>query len=376
MAPMSCMSHCSPRERIAVDRAAGEGRCRGSCRARTRRRATTASSTPRARVRWRWLRAAPSSAASPSAFLAKLGLFDCDRGHAHVGVLGDDRPARVADGLVGGGSARARLVDDDVLIGAGGGRAQQHHRAGDCARAAENLSHAGPTSPQCECGQGDAGTYPRAVTYADVISDCMSGRTERWPYRAGSAAKKRQISSAPSMPMPGGPPSGGQACRPPSMRRCATRTPPRHAGPVQARHVGVDPPRAGAGVAALAARPAGHDVAHPPVVVVAAAPVGDDLIRGPVRVEDRDRTGRMARRERARPARDRGDREQAVGQLAAGRIGHAPARGDPRHQHAAAIDALRARPPRRAPRAGSAARCAGLRARGSARSRGARHDIG
>src|SRR3954451_15250973 len=56
-------------------------------------------------------------------------------------------------------------------------------------------------------------------------------------------------------------------------------------GPVQARHGGGDAPRAGVPAAALAARPAVHDVAHAAVVVVAAPAVGDDLIRGPVGID-------------------------------------------------------------------------------------------
>src|SRR5690242_12750564 len=74
--------------------------------------------------------------------------------------------------------------------------------------------------------------------------------------------------------------------------------------PVQARHVGVDAPRAGARAAAVAARPGLHDVAHPAVVVLAAAAIGDDLVRGPVRVDDRDRPRWMAGRQLARAARD------------------------------------------------------------------------
>ena len=75
MAPMSCMSHCSPRERIALDRlrarpVAVEVAALGLDVA-PRGFVDAPGTCPMA-----WLRAAPSSAASPSAFLAKLGSFD------------------------------------------------------------------------------------------------------------------------------------------------------------------------------------------------------------------------------------------------------------------------------------------------------------
>ena len=132
-----------PGERIALDRLRARARCRGSCRARTRRRATTASSTRRARVRWPGC--APRRRAPPRRRPSwRSSDRSTDRRHADVGVLGDDRPAGVADGLMGRRGARVLLVEDDVLVSHGRGCAHGENRAGDRAGAAEDLAHAGP----------------------------------------------------------------------------------------------------------------------------------------------------------------------------------------------------------------------------------------
>ena len=76
MAPMSCMSHCRPPSGSPLT-GCGRGPLpwklpRSDSTSRHDGFVDAPGTCPMA-----WLRAAPSSAASPSAFLAKLGSFDC-----------------------------------------------------------------------------------------------------------------------------------------------------------------------------------------------------------------------------------------------------------------------------------------------------------
>ena len=158
MAPMSCMSHCRPHSGSPVDRL--------RARAVAVEVAALGLDVAPRRLRRRPGRVSDGLVARRAlerrlavGLLGEARIVRLDRRHADVGVLGDDRPAGVADGLMRRGGARALLVDHDVLVCHGRGRAHQHAPRRRSRRRSRGPCACWSLPPRMNAGRRDAGTH-------------------------------------------------------------------------------------------------------------------------------------------------------------------------------------------------------------------------